>query len=166
MGQNSVSGHDGIIAIEKRIDIGTGTFTEVAEQMGTIGPPSLSRETNKRTPHKDKVPTFLVSEVVDMGTIVLDLDLLKAHATHDITDGFQYHFDAKTRFGVQWQGPGFVLDTTEDLIHSCRCVGIEITDGDAANPHSMKVTLQPDGPYKIDGTIKGASGTNKSSHDL
>ena len=159
MGQNSTAGHDGILAIEKRADIGTGTFTEVVELMGTIGPPSLSRDTNERSPHKDKVATFLVGDVIKRGTQTLDVDVLPTHATHDITDGFQYYFQSKERFGIQYQGPNFVLDTTEDRIDSVRCIGIEITDGDNANPHSMKVTLQADGPYKVNGTIYGASGS-------
>lgn len=158
------AGHAGQLAIEANDGAGAvtaaGTFAVVAGINADIPLPQ-TRNTSDGSAHGDTIDSTIVSALRRRGGVSVSGNLLVNAGTQDAATGLEAHYRGvpasgeATVFGMQFQGPDFVLDTTDDIVMSGALTQFDRNSPFDANPYAFTFTFMPSGPFKQDGAITG-----------
>ena len=111
---------DALSAFQTLLQMGDGLtpegFDTIAE-VRTIGGPSLTLDTTDVTSH-DSADAFeeVLPTILRSGTITFELNYLPTDSTHDVTDGFLHHLDARTLCNFRLVFPDALLEADRSAI--------------------------------------------------
>ena len=150
----ATAGGDTIVAIQKDGDP-AGTHTDVAQIMGDIGV-DMGRDASRFKGHGDTIDQVTLDPVISRSPISVTANVLTGNGTHDETTGLEKRFLDGDIFEVRFKGPGYVADTTSDVMMSCGISAFNRLSPEGSGPAQISVTFEPTGAMKINGTVYGS----------
>lgn len=148
---DAVGSHDIELAI---VESGAAAYTVVAGITSDLGVKKV-RATTKYLVHKDRSYRHHPDPAIDVQAISFSGNYHFDDGTHDEVTGMQKLFDDNEKFGMQFRGPAFVAETTEDITYSGWL--LEFEDLGAVGPgiHMFNAVFQPSGVFQRNGDDVG-----------